>query len=53
MDPDPDFLMRIRKLIQNSGFLFDADPVTDVDTGYQNCADPDFNGENVMSVQRI
>ncbi len=42
-NPDPDFyLMRIRKRIQTSGFLFDADPVTDVDTGHQNYADPDF-----------
>jgi hypothetical protein len=51
-DPDPDFyLMRNRKRIQTSGFLFDADP--DVDPVHKNYADPDFNGENVMPVQRI
>jgi hypothetical protein len=46
MDMDPD-------RIHTSGFLFDADADPDVDPGHQNYADPDFNGENVMPVQKI
>ncbi len=54
MLPDHDFyLMRTRKRIQTSGFLLYADADPDVDPGQQNYADTDFNGENVMSVQRI
>jgi hypothetical protein len=46
MDMDPD-------RIHTSGFLFDADADPDVDPGLQNDADPNFNGEYVIPVQRI